>query len=317
MLGVQSRFAVLKIEGEESPRNPNKKKSEKPKVDVKKAQSQTSKQTLVKKKTTPNGQASNSKSKGKTNSKGKVTDAQWEEWKKKDEQYVDENYEGALQEAILQSKLDFEQNKDNYERMKKEIDAEKKLAAAGAKKKKNKAMSLGEFNNMQDNGENGVEDRESSSENSATAVDDPEFFDRIKEEAKQVIQKEHSKKVMKEREPFIDEAISMAQCRVKLEEKDAEIVSLKDELAQAKEDLLKVKSRNKKLCSIIGQAEVRDKAEILVQLDKLQHVKDELTDEVARLHAQLEQERSKVHSLTSQDSKGKGGKKRTASETHN
>lgn len=51
---------------------------------------------------------------------------------------------------------------------------------------------------------------------------------------------------------------------------------------------------------------VRDKAEVLVQLDKLQRVKDELTDEVASLHAQLEQERSKVHSLTSLDTKGKG-----------
>lgn len=56
-------------------------------------------------------------------------------------------------------------------------------------------------------------------------------------------------------QPFIDEAISIAQYKMKLEEKDTEIVSLKDELAQVKEDLLKVKSRNKKLCSIIGQAE--------------------------------------------------------------
>ena len=132
-------------------------------------------------------------------------------------------------------------------------------------------------------------------------------------------------------QPFIDEAISIAQYQVKLEEKEAEITSLKHELAQVKEDLLKVKSRNKKLCSIIGQAEgkinfsqsnfnmiiyaifnntylftVRDKAEVLVQLDKLQRVKDELTDEVANLHGQLEQERSKVHSLTSMDTKGKG-----------
>jgi len=64
-------------------------------------------------------------------------------------QYVDENYEGELQEAILQSKLEFEQNKDVYDRMKKELEAEKKLTAAGGKKKKSKAMSLEEFNSMQ------------------------------------------------------------------------------------------------------------------------------------------------------------------------
>lgn len=51
---------------------------------------------------------------------------------------------------------------------------------------------------------------------------------------------------------------------------------------------------------------MREKAEILVDLEKLQRVRDELTDEVTNLHAQLEQERSKVHSLTSTDGKGKG-----------
>lgn len=317
MLGVQSRFAVLKIEGEEGPRNPNKKKTEKPKQQEVKKPNQTSQANKTASKKKPqNGQAGGSKSKGKSNQKGKVvTDAQWEEWKKKDEQYVDDNYEGQLQEALLQSKLDFEQNKDYYDQMKKQIELEKKQAAAGGRKKKNKAMTLEEFNNMQGSTENGVED-ESPMVNNA-AVDDPEFFDRIKQEAKDVIQKEHTKKVRKEREPLLDEAISIAQYQLKLEERDAEIATLKDELAQVKEDLAKVKSRNKKLCSIIGQSEVRDKAEILVALDKLQHVKDELTEEVANLHVQLEQERSKVHSLASSDGKGKGGKKRTASETHN
>lgn len=51
---------------------------------------------------------------------------------------------------------------------------------------------------------------------------------------------------------------------------------------------------------------VKDKAEILVQLDKLQHVKDELTTEVTNLHVQLEQERSKVHALSASEGKGKG-----------
>lgn len=63
-------------------------------------------------------------------------------------QYVDENYEGELREAILQSKLEFEQNKDSYDRIKKDMEVDKKLAAGG-KKKKNKVMSLDEFNNMQ------------------------------------------------------------------------------------------------------------------------------------------------------------------------
>jgi hypothetical protein len=49
---------------------------------------------------------------------------------------------------------------------------------------------------------------------------------------------------------------------------------------------------------------VKDKAEALFEVDKLRRVKDELSTEVSSLHAQLEQERSKVRALTS-DSKTK------------
>lgn len=44
---------------------------------------------------------------------------------------------------------------------------------------------------------------------------------------------------------------------------------------------------------------MKDKAEALFEVDKLQRVKDELSTEVSSLHAQLEQERSKVRALTS------------------
>ncbi|PSN51381.1 G kinase-anchoring protein 1-A [Blattella germanica] len=63
---------------------------------------------------------------------------------------------------------------------------------------------------------------------------------------------------------------------------------------------------------------VKDKAEVLIEVDRLQTMRDELSSEVSSLHAQLEQERSKVRALTS-DSKNKAqvwqNKKRTASET--
>lgn len=50
---------------------------------------------------------------------------------------------------------------------------------------------------------------------------------------------------------------------------------------------------------------VRDKAELVDQMEKIQKVKDELSNEVERLHALLEQERSKVRSLTNEKNKGK------------
>lgn len=48
------------------------------------------------------------------------------------------------------------------------------------------------------------------------------------------------------------------------------------------------------------QIPVKDKADVLIELERLNGVKNELTDEVTRLHGLLEQERSKVAALTSE-----------------
>ena len=61
-----------------------------------------------------------------------------------------------------------------------------------------------------------------------------------------------------------------------------------------KEQLVLVKERNKKLCKIMMSGEMKEKAEILVEAEKLRKVKDELSEELQDLHIQLEQERSKV-----------------------
>lgn len=42
---------------------------------------------------------------------------------------------------------------------------------------------------------------------------------------------------------------------------------------------------------------MKDKADVLLELETLQTVRNELTEEVTKLHALLEQERSKVASL--------------------
>lgn len=43
---------------------------------------------------------------------------------------------------------------------------------------------------------------------------------------------------------------------------------------------------------------VKDKADVLLELQRLNGLKNELTEEVTRLHGLLEQERSKVAALT-------------------
>lgn len=45
---------------------------------------------------------------------------------------------------------------------------------------------------------------------------------------------------------------------------------------------------------------MKDKADVIMELERLNGVKNELTEEVTRLHGLLEQERSKVAALTTE-----------------
>ncbi|KFM56985.1 G kinase-anchoring protein 1, partial [Stegodyphus mimosarum] len=58
---------------------------------------------------------------------------QWEEWKMKDSEFVSEAYEQDLQEALLLSKIDYEEKKDVYDALQKETELGKQN---GQKKKK-------------------------------------------------------------------------------------------------------------------------------------------------------------------------------------
>ena len=53
------------------------------------------------------------------------TSTQFEEWKEKDKELVDDNFSASMQEAILQSKLDYEQQKAM-------VEAQERLLASGA-----------------------------------------------------------------------------------------------------------------------------------------------------------------------------------------
>ncbi|KAG8247634.1 identical protein binding [Homalodisca vitripennis] len=105
--------------------------------------------------------------------------------------------------------------------------------------------------------------------------------------------------------PHIDELISVAQYQDRLEKCYEEITRLKEENYRLQGEVNEVKTRSKKLCHILLQAEMKDKATILVEVHELQRVKNELSDEVSSLVAQLEQEKSKVRALTGGDAKAK------------
>lgn len=85
--------------------------------------------------------ATSSSTNKKSKKKQQPNAKQWEEWKEKDNELVNGNFEEDLQNAILLSKLDYEEKKEMYKQLEKDAKKENQTG----KKKKNKAMSLNQF----------------------------------------------------------------------------------------------------------------------------------------------------------------------------
>ncbi|GFU41491.1 g kinase-anchoring protein 1 [Nephila pilipes] len=253
----------------------------------------------------------NNKSKNKSssnNAKGNhVSDKQWEEWKAKDTEFVSETYEQDLQEALLLSKIDYEEKKDVYDALQKI--AEQSKLGINKKKKKNHqkkdkgTMSLDEFQNLGSENDVGNFLKGNSDLDDFEVIpvkqispEDINFFDKIEEDVEKIIIKEQKQEQYKGFDPD-QETPRFLQFQEELRKKDEEIILLNEKVKKLKEELKNVKSRNKKLYGILESGEMREKAEILLQIDQLISVKDELTDQLSEYHTALEQERSKVHAL--------------------
>ncbi|XP_039291138.1 G kinase-anchoring protein 1-like isoform X2 [Nilaparvata lugens] len=327
-LAVNSRFAVLSVDDDGDVKKSSKKKTNTTstqKTDAKKKE--VKKPSSAKAQPSTGNQSTNKNKTTKTNKKkANADEKQWELWKQKDEEMVNGNYETELHEAILLSQLDYEKKKDVYAaaaaQAKEEENNNKNIMKKEKEKKQKKnkpiTMSLNEFNNRleptpPESGGKG----DASNAGNAVEEADPQFFDRVKEDAKKVLNHEKQVEKRKAREPFVDQEIALARLEERLERKEKEVTSLQEEVTRLKEELKTVRARNRDLCLIMSQGEMKDKAEVIVAMERTTMVKDELSGEVERLHALLEQERSKVRALSQHNDKNKTkGKKRTASENN-
>uniref|UniRef100_A0A1B6BZZ8 G kinase-anchoring protein 1 n=1 Tax=Clastoptera arizonana TaxID=38151 RepID=A0A1B6BZZ8_9HEMI len=317
---VASRYALLALDDEG---NSTKKIKHLVKKKTESAQTNTAlkpDQKNKKKKTDGPSQANQNQASNKSKKTGKsegkkkkeISEEQWKQWKERDSKMVDGMYEEELQKTLLASKNEFERNKEFYNQVKKMEESEKKLNKKG--KKLNRPISLKEFNNLSANQVDDAEDPETFQENCSDLEENGDLFKKIKAETKEALKREEVKEKVKAREvAFNNEIITLAQYKDRLEESENKRKVLEQDVINLKEELHKVKVRNKKLCELMFEGEMKDKASLLVNLDKLQRVKDELSTEVSSLHAQLEQERSKVRSLAN-DNKHNNKKKNVKTE---
>ncbi|GFQ95682.1 g kinase-anchoring protein 1-B [Trichonephila clavata] len=329
-----SRFAVLKLEDDEVNEVINKASKGSKSLNSGQANKNKSNGKSKKKKKVSSeiaelqnmafGTINKPKPKSSSNSKGnhanQNSQKQWEEWKAKDSEFVSETYEQDLQEALLLSKIDYEEKKDVYDALQKE--AEQNKLGANKKRKKNNlkkdkgTMSLDEFQNLGSENDVGNVQKGNSDDSDVPQkpLEDTNFFDKIEEDVEKIITKEQRQEQFKSYNSD-QEAPRFLQFQEELRKKDDEIALLNGKVNKLKEELKNVKSRNKKLYGILESGEMREKAEILLQIDQLISVKDELTEQVSEYHTALEQERSKVHALQSELKKYQQNNKKQRTES--
>ncbi|XP_026198047.1 G kinase-anchoring protein 1 isoform X2 [Anabas testudineus] len=249
----------------------------------------------------------------------------WQQWKQRDEQITTELYEADLEKALILSKLDYEQQKQNNTNTSSPKSRGGKESGGKKDKKKNqqtkdkKTVSLQDFqaDGSAEHLNRKQEKEDARAANPALGIGQEErFFNRLEDDVSRIIQQE------KRREQYANcqgQEVNTStehepdpraeQLKYELEKKEEEIHKLKKTISEWEVKYKEVKARNSQLLKMLQQGEMKDKAEILLQVEELLHIKEELSSQVTSLHAALEQERSKVKGLQSEQPKHQGNKK--------
>uniref|UniRef100_A0A1A7WKI6 G kinase anchoring protein 1 n=1 Tax=Iconisemion striatum TaxID=60296 RepID=A0A1A7WKI6_9TELE len=249
----------------------------------------------------------------------------WQQWKQRDEQITTELYEADLEKALILSKLEYEQQKQSNTSTSSPKSRGAKESGGKKDKKKNqqakdkKTVSLQDFQ-AESSSEHFSRKQEKEDPRVANVAlgtgQEERFFNKLEDDVSRIIQRE------KRREQYVNsqgQEVNTStehepdpraeQLKYELEKKDQEIHQLKKTISQWEVKYKEVKARNSQLLKMLQQGEMKDKAEILLQVEELLHIKEELSSQVTLLHAALEQERSKVKGLQSDQPKHQGNKK--------
>jgi len=261
-----------------------------------------------------------------------------EEWVERDRQQVEDTFTQAMQQAIIESQLEFERKAaadqartelisngvaaEATEEELAELTKEERKAFKLAGKQK-QTMSLEEFQaelvepeveeaaakpavykhpRFRDRaaGEKLVVPKAARPPLGVTAppAKEPQnFFEAMEVAAVTALTREQMRESFLAQEAAGSESALVANYREKLLDKEGELAEARTESAGLREKLGQAKTRTKKLTEILMQAEMREKTEVLVQVHKLETVRDELSAQLSVTVAEQEQERSLVSAL--------------------
>ncbi|XP_058449831.1 G kinase-anchoring protein 1-like isoform X2 [Malaya genurostris] len=247
-----------------------------------------------------NSNQKKSKPKVKKTVNAGVQQEQWSKWQAKDSEIVESNYEKDLEQALMLSKLDFEANKTKLSKPEKE-------SKQPGKPKKARPLSLQQFQSKVDRDSTDKEAEQQCKEAEVLYNKKFTFFEQIDMETKQIIQKEQFKSLISTRGYSTGKKSSENEKPESPSPNSSEIDTLKTENAALRAELELVRTRLKKVCSILKTGEMKDKSELLIEIEKLKKNREDMITEMTALYAQLEQEKSKTGG-----SNHERGKERTA-----
>ncbi|XP_045154578.1 G kinase-anchoring protein 1 isoform X2 [Echinops telfairi] len=219
----------------------------------------------------------------------------WQEWRQRDEQEY-ENSEYVSTQSRVMNKKDKRKNHQG--------------------KDKPLTVSLKDFQS-----EEHISKKSEELSSSQTLSHDGGFFNRLEDDVHKILNREKRREQLTEyngtdncatqehKQEVVLKDGRIERLKLELERKDAEIQKLNNVITQWEAKYKEVKARNAQLLKMLQEGEMKDKAEILLQVDESQSIKNELTLQVTSLHAALEQERSKVKVLQAELAKYQGGRK--------
>ncbi|KAM6289612.1 G kinase-anchoring protein 1 [Aegotheles albertisi] len=235
----------------------------------------------------------------------------WQEWRQRDEQLTSEMFEADLEKALLLSKLEYEEHKKEYENVENTSPQSKSVNKKEKKNQQGKdkplTVSLKDF--QSDSNIDNLPKKYEELNSSHSSLHDGGFFNRLEDDVHRILEREkrrvqptdysgtHNCMSHEHNQESVLKDGKREQLKLELEKKDAEIEQLKNKVTRWEAKYKEVKARNAQLLKMIHKGEMKDKAEILLQVDESQIIKNELAVEITILHTALEQERSKVKLL--------------------
>ncbi|XP_069481972.1 G kinase-anchoring protein 1 isoform X2 [Ambystoma mexicanum] len=245
-----------------------------------------------------------------------------QQWRQKDEQLTSNMFEADLEKALMMSKLEFEEHKKEHDSTgnasPQSKSGNKKEKKRNQGKDKPPTVALKDFQSETNTDQ--LNKKQEELRSPSLLLPDGEFFNRLEDDVSKILIREKRREHTDVNgvETFTSHEYSperflkdgkTEQLKVELEKKNEEMKQIQKVVKQWEGKYKEVKARNAQLLKMLQEGEMKDKADILLQVDELLTIKNELTLQVTGLHVALEQERSKVKGLQAELLKYQGGKK--------